>query len=75
MRHSCVNVHGDITGTILQLVTPGLRKGSMGTFTAKKDEEDAGNYPCRKGGGNGNVYVMFYCGFYSVDVAVAFLNH
>jgi hypothetical protein len=26
-------------------------------------------------GGNGNVYVMFYCGFYSVDVAVAFLNH
>jgi hypothetical protein len=25
-------------------------------------------------GGNGNVYVMFYCGFYSVDVAVAFLN-
>jgi hypothetical protein len=20
-------------------------------------------------------YVMFYCGFYSVDVAVAFLNH
>jgi hypothetical protein len=26
-------------------------------------------------GGNGNVYVRFYCGFYSVDVAVAFLNH
>jgi hypothetical protein len=50
MRHSCVNVHEDITGTIFQLVTPGLRKGSMGTFTAKKDEEDVGNYPCRKGG-------------------------
>jgi hypothetical protein len=32
-------------------------------------------YPCRKGGGNGNDYVRFYCGFYSVDVAVAFLNH
>jgi hypothetical protein len=28
-----------------------------------------------EGGGNGNVYVRFYCGFYSVDVAVAFLNH
>jgi hypothetical protein len=28
-----------------------------------------------KGGGNGNVYVRFYYGFYSVDVAVAFLNH
>jgi hypothetical protein len=44
MRHSCVNVHEDITGTIFQLVTPGPRKGSMGIFTAKEDEEDAGNY-------------------------------
>jgi hypothetical protein len=26
-------------------------------------------------GGNGNIYVRFYCGFYSVDVAVAFFNH
>jgi hypothetical protein len=30
-------------------------------------------YPWRKGGGgNGNVYVGFYCGMYSVDVVVAF---
>jgi hypothetical protein len=26
-------------------------------------------------GGTGNVYVRFYCGFYSIDVAVALLNH
>jgi hypothetical protein len=30
--------------------------------------------PLWKVGGNGNVYVMVYCGFYSVDVAVAFLS-
>jgi hypothetical protein len=31
-------------------------------------------YPYRKGAVM-ETFVMFYCGFYSVDVAVAFLNH
>jgi hypothetical protein len=31
-------------------------------------------YPCRKGGGNGNVYVTFYCGFYSANVYAVSAN-
>jgi hypothetical protein len=33
-----------------------------------------GDWVCIRGG-DGNLYVMFYCGFNSVDFTVAFLNH